>query len=185
MLALWVLLVSHYPHASWGKKETMNFLIPERICKSQLWLRNVWRLKSLIHLHSKMKKSIKHTLASRYLPQRMVYNPIPSPIYSKRVSLVPVPCKPDGGGILEAPETLPAASAKCRCCSLPKYLCHGSHLASRVVLPPSQTVQNQCGSMDDLLWYWERENTLPISTGLPPWTGVSSIAWTACFTAWD
>lgn len=119
LLALWVLLVSHYPRASRAKKETMNFLIPERICKSQQWL-NVWRLKSLFHLHSKMKESIKRTLASPYLPQRMVYNPIPSPIYSKTASSVPVPCTPDGGGILEVPETPLAASVKGRLCIRPE-----------------------------------------------------------------
>lgn len=34
--------------------------------------------------------------------------------------------------------------------------------------------------MGSLLCYsdWERENTLPVSTGLPTWIDVSSIAWT-------
>lgn len=52
-------------------------------------------------------------------------------------------CKPDGGGSLEAPGTPLSTSATHRCCSIPKYLCHGSHLASWVVPHPSQTVQNQ------------------------------------------
>lgn len=56
MLALWVPHVSHCPHASWRKKETINFMIPERVCKSQQCLRNVWRLKPLIHLHSKNER---------------------------------------------------------------------------------------------------------------------------------
>lgn len=93
MLALWVPLVSHYPHASWGKKETINFMIPERVRKSQQCLRNVWRLKPLIQLHSKNERINKTYFGSS----------IPTP-HSKTTNSVPVPCRPEGGGILEACE---------------------------------------------------------------------------------
>jgi len=65
-----------------------------------------------------MKESIKHTLTFCCLPQRIVYNPIPPPTYSKTAGSVPAPCKPDRGGILEAPETL-ATRAKGGCRSPP------------------------------------------------------------------
>lgn len=101
MLALWVLLVSHYPCAPWGEKETINFMIPERVCKSQQCLRNVWRLKPLIHLHSKIERINRTYFGSS----------IPTP-QSKTTNSVPMPCRFEGGGLLEAHEAplLPGSS---------------------------------------------------------------------------
>lgn len=101
MLALWVLLVSHYPCAPWGEKETINFMIPERVCKSQQCLRNVWRLKPLIHLHSKIERINRTYFGSS----------IPTP-QSKTTNSVPMPWRFEGGGLLEAHEAplLPGSS---------------------------------------------------------------------------
>lgn len=68
-LLSWVLPVSHYPHTPWGKNEEVNLLNPGIKHRSQQWLRNAWRPKSLIHLHSKIKNWIQRTSPISHLQQ--------------------------------------------------------------------------------------------------------------------
>lgn len=118
----------------------------------------------------KMKELIKHTLAP------------PFPLHKARQQIQFL-CP----SVLR--EEVFCRHVKLPCCqsqtqvSLSKYLWHRSHLAGQV-LPPSQAVQNR-GSEWVICSATGREKTQYISTGLPTWTDVSSIAWRPRSRVWD